>query len=64
MIEVLSKSVDQIGISDVESFIASEVPEGEQIEFKEELQAKGDGSPDPWMEGKKQNWRSSEKRDT
>ena len=52
MIEVLSKSVDQIGIRDVESFIASEVPEGEQIEFKEELQAKGDGSPNPWMEGK------------
>ena len=52
MIEVLSKSVDQIGIRDVESLIASGVPEGEQIEFKEELQAKGDGAPDPWMEGK------------
>ena len=52
MIEVLSKSVDQIGIRDIKSLIDSKVPEGEQIEFKEELQAKGDGSPDPWMEGK------------
>ena len=32
MIEVLSKSVDQIGIRDVESLIASRVPEGEQID--------------------------------
>ena len=51
MIEVLSKPVDQIGIRDVESLITSEVPEGEQIEFKEELPAKRDGSPDPWMSG-------------
>lgn len=51
MIEVLSKSVDEISIRDVESLITSEVPESELIEFKEELQAKGNGAPDPWMEG-------------
>ena len=51
MIEVLSKPVDQIGIEDIKALIASKVPEGEQIEFKEELPAKGDGSPDPWMSG-------------
>ena len=47
MIEVLSKPADQIGISDIESLIRSEVPEGEQIEFKEGLSTKGD-TDDPW----------------
>ena len=51
MTEVLSKPADQINIDDIKALIASEVPEGEQIEFKEELPAKGDGSPDPWMSG-------------
>ena len=51
MIEVLSKLADQIGISDIESLIDSEVPEGEQIEFKESLSTKG-GSEDPWNTGK------------
>ena len=41
MIEVLSKSADQIGIRDIEALIASQVPEGEQIEFKETLPARG-----------------------
>ena len=36
MTEVLSKPADQINIDDIKALIASEVPEGEQIEFKEE----------------------------
>ena len=51
MIEVLSKPAGQIGISDIISLIDSEVPEGEQVEFKESLSTKG-GSNDPWMVGK------------
>ena len=51
MIEVLSKPVDLIDISDIKSLIASKVPEGEQVEFKESLSTKG-GSADPWMDGK------------
>ena len=51
MIEVLSKPADQIRISDIESLIDSQVPESEQIEFKESLPAKKN-STDPWMEGK------------
>ncbi len=50
MIEVLSKPADQISISDIESLIDSQVPESEQIEFKESLPAKK--GTDPWMEGK------------
>ena len=50
MIEVLSKPVDLIDISDIKSLIASKVPEGEQVEFKESLSTKG-GSADPWMNG-------------
>ena len=53
MIEVLSKPADQIGISDIESLITLEVPEGEQTEFKESLPAK-DQTPDPWITGKDQ----------
>ena len=51
MIGVLSKPADQIDISDIKSLIDSEVPEGEQIEFKENLSTKG-GSDDPWNTGK------------
>lgn len=47
MIEILSKPADQIGIDDIKAMIASEVPEGEQIEFKENLSTKGQSS-DPW----------------
>ncbi|MYB55660.1 MAG: ATP-binding protein [Gemmatimonadetes bacterium] len=50
MIEVLSKPADQISISDIESLIDSQVPESEQIEFKESLPAKKN-STDPWIEG-------------
>ena len=52
MIEVISKSADQISIGDIESLIDSQVPESEQIEFKESLPAKK--GHDPWLEGKNQ----------
>ena len=52
MIQVLSQPVDQIDIHDIESLIKSRVPEGEQIEFKEALPAKGQ-TPDPWMNNQK-----------
>ena len=48
MIEVLSKPAEKIGISDIQSLIASKVPEGEQVEFKESLSTKG-GSDDTWV---------------
>ena len=51
MIEVLSKPADQISISDIKSLIDSQVPESEQIEFKESLPARKN-SIDPWIEGK------------
>ena len=50
MIEVLSKPTDQIGIDDIKALFASVVPEGEQIEFKGSLPAKGQ-TPDPWENG-------------
>ena len=50
MIEVLSKPADQIRISDIKSLIDSQVPESEQIEFKESLPARKN-STDPWIEG-------------
>ena len=50
MIEVLSKPADQITLSDIESLIEAEVPEGEQIEFKKSLSTEKD-STDPWMSG-------------
>lgn len=50
MISVLSKPADQIGVADIQELIDSEVPEGDQIEFKEALSTK-DGSPDRWVTG-------------
>ena len=50
MIEVLSKPADQIDAGDIQVLIDSEVPEAEQIEFKETLPARN-GSVDPWMRG-------------
>ena len=51
MIEVLSKPADQIGVPDIASLITSNVPEGEQVEFKESLSTEK-GTVEPWMEGK------------
>lgn len=50
MIEVLSKPADQISIGDIESLIDSQVPESEQIEFKESLPARKNSTA-PWIEG-------------
>lgn len=51
MIGVLSKPADQVSVKDLEELIASRVPEGEQIEFKQDLPAP-QGSRDPWRLGK------------
>ena len=51
MIEVLSKPADLMGVGDIEALISSEAPEGEEIEFKASLPARGRG-PDPWIAGK------------
>ena len=48
MISVLSQPVDQIGPADIQELIDSQVPEGDQIEFKERLPT-DDGSPDRWV---------------
>ena len=48
MIELLSKPIDEIGTAEIQALIDSEVPEGEQIEFKKEPPAEG-GKSDPWM---------------
>ena len=51
MIDVLSKPADRIGVADIQALIDSEVPEGEQIEFKGALPAEK-GKTDPWMDGR------------
>ena len=48
MIAVLSKPADQVGVSDLEELINSEVPESDQIEFKENLSTRGE-SRDRWI---------------
>lgn len=48
MISVLSKPADQIGVADIQELIDSQVPEGQEIEYKEALST-DDGSPDRWV---------------
>lgn len=50
MIEILSKPLDRIGPSDIESLIALKVSESEQLEFKSGLSTKAN-STDPWTSG-------------
>lgn len=50
MIAILSKPADRIGVEDIQELIDSQVPEGQEIEFKESLPAR-DGSTDRWMDG-------------
>lgn len=50
MIAVLTKPADEITIDDVNELIASEVPEGERLEFKKTLSSTGQ-NPDPWLQG-------------
>ena len=51
MIELLSMLAEEINGFHLELLVDSKVPEGEQIEFKEGLPAKGDDTLDPWMSG-------------
>ena len=48
MIAVLSKPADQIGVADIQELIDSQVPESQEIEFKETLPTE-DGSLDRWI---------------
>ena len=53
MTGILSKPIDHITAGDIRSLVTSRVPEGERMEFKRELPAKGKSDPDPWMTGQK-----------
>ena len=53
MTAILSKPIGQITTGDIRSLVTSRVPEGERMEFKQELPAKGNSGPDPWMTGQK-----------
>ena len=48
MLEILSKPLEEITPADLQALIDSEVPEGEQIEFKREPPARN-GGRDRWM---------------
>ena len=50
MISVLSKPTDQIGVADIQELIDSQVPEGQQIEFKADSLKDGD-SAGTWLSG-------------
>ena len=51
MTAILSKPIDQIDAGDIRSLVTSGVPEGERMEFKRELPAKGTSNQDSWMIG-------------
>ena len=53
MTAILSEPVDQITAADIKSLVTSRVPEGERMEFKRELPAKGTSGGDPWMTDQK-----------
>ena len=50
MLEVLSKPLDVIDVTDIQLLVDLDTPEGEQIEFKKELPGER-GTPDPWALG-------------
>lgn len=50
MTSVLSKPSDQIDVADIQELIDSQVPEGQQIEFKADSRRDGDSS-EPWISG-------------
>ena len=54
MIELLTKPLEQIDKSDIETLISAKVLEGEQIEFKKTLSASGKNRTNPWMSGEDQ----------
>lgn len=49
MTGIQSKPIDQITAADITSLVTSRVPEGERMEFKRELPARGTSGGDPWM---------------
>ncbi len=51
MMSVLTAPADEITAGDIRALVDSRVPEGERVEFKRELPAKG--KPDPWTAGQK-----------
>lgn len=51
VIEILTKTLQEITVQDVEALVVSNVQESEQVEFKETL-ATRDGAPDGWIEGR------------
>ena len=51
MTAIRSKPTDQITDADIRSLVTSHFPEGERMEFKRELPAKGTSNRDPWMIG-------------
>ena len=54
MIELLTKPLEQIDKSDIETLISVKVPEGEQIEFKKTLSSSRKNRTDPWIGGEDQ----------
>lgn len=50
MIDIISIPAEQISENDIYALIDMEVPEGEQVEYKESLR-KRSNSPDPWILG-------------
>ena len=51
MTEIIAKPADEITIDDITELIASQVPEGERLEFKETLPSRRQ-TPDPWIQGR------------
>lgn len=50
MIPLFTKPLSQLTAEDVEALRSEEVPEGQTVEFKQTLAARG-GKPDPWLNG-------------
>ena len=48
----MNQPADQIDVSDIEELVTSQVPEGQQLEFKSTLPSNGK-KPDPWIDSQK-----------
>ncbi|MDE0600952.1 MAG: ATP-binding protein [bacterium] len=53
MIDILTKPANQVGAREIQSLVKLQLPESEQIEFKESLPSERNTS-DPWIAGKDQ----------
>ena len=51
MLTLFSKSLRALTPEDIECLITDAYPEGDDVEFKQELPATGSGAADPWMNG-------------